>query len=69
MKKQAKKQYKFAKKQGRAIPIGYSDVKLVKVTKNGHKTTGYAMAIKNHRSIRCEVRGATSNGMYLISYK
>ena len=68
MKKQAKKDYKFAKKQGRAIPVGYSNAKTVKVTKGGHKTKGTAFAIKNHKNIRCEVRGATSNGMRLVDY-
>lgn len=69
MKKQAKKEYKYAKKQGRAIPIGYSHVKTVKVYKNGHKTKGYAFAIQNYKKMRCEVRGATSNGAYLVSYR
>ena len=68
MKKQAKKQFRFAKKQGRAIPIGYSNAKNVKVTKGGYKTTGIAFAIQNYRSIRCEVRGATSNGERLTCY-
>lgn len=45
------------KKQGRIAIIGYSNAKTVKVTKNGHIYKGIAFAIKNSKSIRCEVRG------------
>lgn len=60
MKSQAKKEYKKAKKQGRAIVIGYSKAYNVKVTKKGHTYTGIALAIKNTKGIRCEVRGVGS---------
>ena len=64
LKKQAKKRYKTAKKQGRAVVIGYSNTVKVKVTKSGHKYTGIAMAIKNSKGIRCEVRGVKT-GLYI----
>lgn len=63
MKKQAKKNYKKMRKYGSSLP-GYSNSVKVKVTKNGHKYTGYAMAIQNSHYLRCEVRGAIQ-GVYL----
>ena len=67
MKKQAKKRYAIAKKQGRVAVIGYSNAKTVKVTKNGHTYKGIAFAIKNSKRIRCEVRGVKVG--YYISNK
>ena len=64
MKKQAKKRYSIAKKQGRAVVIGYSNAKNVKVTKNGHTYKGTAYAIKNSKYIRCEVKGVKT-GLYI----
>lgn len=58
MKKQAKKQYKKMKRLGSSMP-GYSKSVNVKVTKNGHKYYGVAMAVQNSVKMRCEVRGAT----------
>ena len=67
LKKQAKKRYNTAKKQGRAAVIGYSNSVKVTVTKNGHKYTGSAMAIKNSKGIRCEVRGVKP-GVYISNW-
>ena len=64
MKKKAKKEYKKAKKQGRAAVIGYSKAVKVTVKKNGHKYKGIAIAIKNSKYIRCEVRGVKA-GLYI----
>ena len=63
MKNKAKKEYKWFKKHGSFHP-GYSNGVKVTVTKNGHKYTGTAYAVKNSRYIRCEVRGVIS-GVYL----
>lgn len=64
MKKQAKKHYKFFKSVGSGRP-GYSDKSVkVKVTRNGHKYSGIALAVKNSRYYRCEVRGAV-HGLYI----
>lgn len=49
---------------GSSIP-GYSKATTVKVTKNGYRTYGTAFAVQNDYYMRCEVRGATSNGAYL----
>lgn len=64
MKKQAKKQYRHMRHIGSSIP-GYSKAATVKVTKNGYITYGTAFAVQNDYYMRCEVRGATSNGAYL----
>lgn len=68
MKKQAKKRYNKAKKQGRVAVIGYSNDIKVKVTKGGHKYKGIALAIKNSKGTRCEVRGVVK-GVYLSNWK
>ena len=65
MKKQARKEYKSMKKLGSSYP-GYSKAVKVTVKKGSYKSKGIALAIKNHRGIRCEVRGATPNGAYLV---
>ncbi|WP_405293981.1 hypothetical protein [Methanobrevibacter sp.] len=64
MKKQAKKNYKEMRKLGSSMP-GYSKGITVKVTKNGYRSYGTALAIQNDYYLRCEVRGATNNGAYL----
>ena len=60
MKKQAIKWYKKFRKVGSYHP-GYSDDVKVTLKRGGHKYTGYAMAVRNYKGIRCEVRGL-SNG-------
>lgn len=73
MKKQAKKHYRFFRSHGSYHP-GYSDSVKVTLIKNGHKYTGYAMAVRNYKGIRCEVRGlphaerATNWGDYYPGY-
>ena len=59
MVKDANADYRHAEAQGRAIPIGYSHQKNVTVTKDGIEYNLIAFAIKNHKNVRCEVRGLT----------
>ena len=68
MKKTAKSEYKNAVNQGRAIPVGYSYSKNVTVIKDGQKYLGTAFAIKNEKSIRCEVRGVGEDCVKLTDY-
>ena len=56
MKKQAKKRYWSLHKRGSSLP-GYSNGVSVKVNIYGYKCWLTAYAVKNHRGIRCEVRG------------
>lgn len=67
MVKAANDEYRIAEQQGRAIPIGYSFQKNVTVTKDGIEYDGIAFAIKNHKSVRFEVRGVTEG--YITSYE
>ena len=69
MKRMAKAEYKNGVEQGRAIPVGYSNPKNITVVKNGIKYEGIVLAVKNEKSIRCEVRGVLSEGGYLDDYK
>lgn len=57
MVKDANAEYRHAEAQGRAIPIGYSHQKNVTVTKDGIEYNLIAFAVKNHKNVRCEVRG------------
>ncbi len=66
MVKDANADYRHAEAQGRAIPIGYSHQKNVTVTKDGIQYDGIAFAIKNHKNVRCEVRGVAEG--YLTDY-
>ena len=63
--KVANDEYRSAENQGRAIPIGYSYQKNITVTKDGIQYDG--IAIKNHKSVRCEVRGVGPE--YLTQYE
>lgn len=65
--KVANDEYRSAENQGRAIPIGYSYQKNITVTKDGIQYDGIAFAIKNHKSVRCEVRGVGPE--YLTQYE
>ena len=65
--KVANDEYRSAENQGRAIPIGYSYQKNITVTKDGIQYDGIAFAIKNHKSVRCEVRGVWPE--YLTQYE
>ena len=60
MVKVANDEYRHAESQGRAIPIGYSYKKNVTVTKDGNRYDGICFAVKNHDSVRSEVRGVTT---------
>ncbi|WP_405314874.1 hypothetical protein [Methanobrevibacter sp.] len=66
MVKDANAEYRHAEAQGRAIPIGYSHQKNVTVTKDGIEYNLVAFAIKNHKNVRCEVRGLREG--YLVDY-
>ena len=66
MVKSANDEYRHAEDQGRAIPRGFSFQKDVIVTKDGIEYDGIAFAVKNHESVRCEVRGVTPE--YLTDY-
>ena len=66
MVKDASADYRHAEAQGRAIPIGYSHQKNVTVTKDGIEYDLIAFAVKNHKNVRCEVRGLTEG--YLVDY-
>ena len=67
MVKAANDEYRHAESQGRAIPIGYSYQKNVTVTKDGNSYSGMCFAVKNHDSVRSEVRGVTQE--YLRDYE
>ena len=66
MVKDANAEYRHAEAQGRAIPIGYSHQMNVTVTKDGIEYNLVAFAIKNHKNVRCEVRGLEE--CYLVDY-
>ena len=66
MKKQAKKEYKHMRKIGSSYP-GCSHSVKVKVKIGGHIYSGIALAIKNDRGMRCEVRGLP-NGSRLSTW-
>ena len=53
--KVANDEYRSAESHGRAIPIGYSYQKNITVTKDGIQYDGMVFAIRNHKSVRCEV--------------
>ena len=68
MKDQASDNYDKMKRIG-SIQPGYSNPIDVNVTKDGRTWQGIALAVKNDRGMRCEIRGVLPDGQRIMVYE